>query len=190
MYVIKARTHGCVRNDSETHSTGVTGLHSRLRWTCNPVTQSRAFHCHFAHIRAFSLYNFMYSYSLSPTQIISPRGQQMHSKINKLCKPWKLWPAYLLKLQRFVFWISMSVVNLCQNKSVPLPVVLLTSSAQGPSFLPQLSLGIRTWINDYTYCFSWMLFVLHYNMLMFSQCVLLNGSPGGWWLVIITCVIW
>ena len=26
MYVIKARTHGCVRNDSETHSTGVTGL--------------------------------------------------------------------------------------------------------------------------------------------------------------------
>ena len=29
MYVIKARTHGGVRNDSETHSTGVTGLHSR-----------------------------------------------------------------------------------------------------------------------------------------------------------------
>ena len=43
------REHGCVRNDSETHSTGVTGLHSRLRWSCNPVTQSRAFHCHFAH---------------------------------------------------------------------------------------------------------------------------------------------
>ena len=41
-----ARTHGCVRNDSETHSTGVTGLHSRLRRSCNPVTQSRAFHCH------------------------------------------------------------------------------------------------------------------------------------------------
>ena len=56
MYVIKARTHGCVRNDSETHSTGVTGLHSRLRRSCNPVTQSRAFHCHFAHTRAFSLY--------------------------------------------------------------------------------------------------------------------------------------
>ena len=56
MYVIKARTHGCVRNDSETHSTGVTGLHSGLRRSCNPVTQSRAFHCHFAHIRAFSLY--------------------------------------------------------------------------------------------------------------------------------------
>ena len=57
MYVIKARTHGCVRNDSETHSTGVTGLHSRLRRSCNPVTQSRAFHCHFAHTRAFSLYS-------------------------------------------------------------------------------------------------------------------------------------
>ena len=42
MYVIKARMHGCVRNDSETHSTGVTGLHSRLR-------------CHFAHTRVFSL---------------------------------------------------------------------------------------------------------------------------------------
>ena len=29
MDVIKARTHGCVRNDSETHSTGATGLHFR-----------------------------------------------------------------------------------------------------------------------------------------------------------------
>ena len=48
----------CVRNDSETHSTGVTGLHSRLRRSCNPVTQSRAFHCHFAHTRAFSLHTF------------------------------------------------------------------------------------------------------------------------------------
>ena len=56
MYAIKARTHGCMRNDSETHSTGVTGLHSRLRRSCNPVIQSRAFHCHFAHTRAFSLY--------------------------------------------------------------------------------------------------------------------------------------
>ena len=56
MYVIKARTHGCVRNDSETHETGVTGLHSRLRRSCNPVTQSRAFHCHFAHTRAFLPY--------------------------------------------------------------------------------------------------------------------------------------
>ena len=36
-----ARRHGWVRNDSETHSTGVTGLHSRLRRSCNPVTQSR-----------------------------------------------------------------------------------------------------------------------------------------------------
>ena len=45
MYVIKARTHRGVRNDSETHSTDVTGL----RRSCNPVTQSRAFHCHFAH---------------------------------------------------------------------------------------------------------------------------------------------
>ena len=59
MYVIKAKTHGCVRNDSETHSTGVTGLHSRLRRSCNPVTQSRAFHCHFAHTRAFSLYYYL-----------------------------------------------------------------------------------------------------------------------------------
>ena len=56
MYVIKARTHVCVWNDSETHSTGVTGLHSQLRRSCNPVTQSRVFHCHFAHTRAFSLY--------------------------------------------------------------------------------------------------------------------------------------
>ena len=47
MYVIKARMHGCVRNDSETHSTGVTGLHSQLRRLCNPVTQSSVFHCHF-----------------------------------------------------------------------------------------------------------------------------------------------
>ena len=43
----------CVRNDSETHSTGVTGL------PCNPVTQSHAFHCHFAHTRAFWLYYFL-----------------------------------------------------------------------------------------------------------------------------------
>ena len=59
MYVIKARMHGCVRNDSETHSTGVYELHSRLRRSCNPVTQSRAFHCHFAHTRAFSLYSII-----------------------------------------------------------------------------------------------------------------------------------
>ena len=57
MYVIKARTHGGVRDDSETHSTDVTGLHSRLRRSWHPVTQSRAFHCHFAHSRAFSLYS-------------------------------------------------------------------------------------------------------------------------------------
>ena len=30
-------------------------LHSRLRRSCNPITQSRAFHCHFAHTHAFSL---------------------------------------------------------------------------------------------------------------------------------------
>ena len=55
MYVIKVRAPGCVRNDSEKHSTGVTGLHFQLRRSCNPITQSRAFHCHFAHTRAFSL---------------------------------------------------------------------------------------------------------------------------------------
>ena len=59
MCVIKARTHGCLRNDRETHSTGVTGLHSRLCRSCDPVTQSRAFHCHFAHTRAFSLYKLI-----------------------------------------------------------------------------------------------------------------------------------
>ena len=53
--VIKARMHGCVQNYSKTHSTGVTGLHSRVRRSCNQVTQSRAFHCHFAHTHAFSL---------------------------------------------------------------------------------------------------------------------------------------
>ena len=58
MCVIKARTHGCVRNDSETHSIGVTGLHSRLRQSCNPVTQTRAFYCHFIHTHAFSLYDW------------------------------------------------------------------------------------------------------------------------------------
>ena len=42
-----------VCDDSEMHSTGVTGLHSRLRHSCNPVTQSRAIHCHFAHTREF-----------------------------------------------------------------------------------------------------------------------------------------
>ena len=79
MYVIKARTHVCVRNDSETHSTGVTGLHS----------QSRAFHCHFAHTRAFSLYNksrgiyhkgyiyihiyiYMYTYMIRPFDQLRP----------------------------------------------------------------------------------------------------------------------
>ena len=55
MCVIKARTHGCVRNVSEMHSTGVTGLHSRQ--SCSPVTQSRAFHCHFPHTHTFSLYH-------------------------------------------------------------------------------------------------------------------------------------
>ena len=45
----------CAQFHSETHSTGVTGLHSRLRRSCNPVTQSCAFHCHFAHTHAFSL---------------------------------------------------------------------------------------------------------------------------------------
>ena len=62
MYVIKARRHGCVQNDSETYLTGVTGLHSQLRRSCNPVTQSCAFHCHFAHICAFSLYCLNNSY--------------------------------------------------------------------------------------------------------------------------------
>ena len=36
-----ARTHGCVRNGSETHSTGVTGLHSRR----TPI-HSRFYHTH------------------------------------------------------------------------------------------------------------------------------------------------
>ena len=49
MCVIKAGTHWCVRNDIETHSTGVTGLHSQWSRLCNPVTQSLVFHCHFAH---------------------------------------------------------------------------------------------------------------------------------------------
>ena len=53
--VIKARAHGCVRNDRETHSTGVTGFYSRRRRSCNPVTQSRAFQSHFAHTHALSL---------------------------------------------------------------------------------------------------------------------------------------
>ena len=61
MCVIKARTHECVQN---THSTGVIGSHSRLRGSCNQVTQSRAFHCHFAHSRALSLfYMYMYIYT-------------------------------------------------------------------------------------------------------------------------------
>ena len=38
----------------------VTGLHSWLRRSCNPVTQSRAFHCHFAHTRAFSIFSQTY----------------------------------------------------------------------------------------------------------------------------------
>ena len=58
--MIKARTDGCVRNDRETHSTGVTGLHSRLCPSYNPVTQSRAFHCHFAHTHALSLYTTLF----------------------------------------------------------------------------------------------------------------------------------
>ena len=38
MYVIKVRAPACVRNDSEKHSTGVTGLHFQLRRSCNPIT--------------------------------------------------------------------------------------------------------------------------------------------------------
>ena len=61
--MIKARTHGFVQNDSRTHSPGVTGLHSRLRQSCNPVTQSRAFHSHFApthpHAPVLSRYTVM-----------------------------------------------------------------------------------------------------------------------------------
>ena len=34
-------------------------LDSRLRRSCNPVTQSHAFHCHFAHSHTFSLYGFI-----------------------------------------------------------------------------------------------------------------------------------
>ena len=34
------------------------GLHSRLRRSCNPITQSRAFHCHFTHTSGFSLYSY------------------------------------------------------------------------------------------------------------------------------------
>ena len=34
MGVIKAMSYGCVQNDSETHYTGVTGLHPRLRHSC------------------------------------------------------------------------------------------------------------------------------------------------------------
>ena len=56
MYVMKARMPRCVQNYSETHSTGVTGLHSWLRRSHNPVTQSIVFHCHFAHTCAFLLY--------------------------------------------------------------------------------------------------------------------------------------
>ena len=45
-------------------------LHSRLRRSCNPVTQSRAFHCNFAHTRAFSLYKFLtYLFGISHSKI-------------------------------------------------------------------------------------------------------------------------
>ena len=55
MCVIKARGHGRVQNDSETHSISVTWLHSWLCLLCSPVTQSRVFHFHFAHTHVFSL---------------------------------------------------------------------------------------------------------------------------------------
>ena len=47
MCVITARTHGCVRNDSETHSTGVTGLHSRRFRAHTCVLAIMLHHCSF-----------------------------------------------------------------------------------------------------------------------------------------------
>ena len=38
MYVIKARTHGCVQKDSEMHPTGVTGLQSSNTVSCVSLT--------------------------------------------------------------------------------------------------------------------------------------------------------
>ena len=107
MYLIKARARGCVQNDSETHSTGVTGLHSQLRRSCNPVTQSRAFHCHFAHTRAFSLYahthQLMFSSNCPVSEIINIYKVAINITMTSWWAPWRLKsPALRLFTQPFI----------------------------------------------------------------------------------------
>ena len=58
VYVIKARTSGCLRFDSETPSTGWSGLQAQLHRLCIPVPRSGAFHCPVAPTRVFSLFQY------------------------------------------------------------------------------------------------------------------------------------
>ena len=55
----------------------VTGLHSWLRRSCDPVTQYRAFHCHFAHTRAFSILSQTYCVQ---TQLRWPLYNEFYTK--------------------------------------------------------------------------------------------------------------
>ena len=55
-----ARTHGCARNDSETHETALLDCTTGEAGSAIQQHQSSAFHCHFAHTRAFSLLSHTY----------------------------------------------------------------------------------------------------------------------------------
>ena len=69
----KVKTH-MSGNESNTHSTGVTGLHSCLRRSYNPVTQFGVFHTH-AHTHAFILavlpHTFLFNhYDICPLDLV------------------------------------------------------------------------------------------------------------------------
>ena len=120
MCVINARTHGCVRNDSETHPTGATGLHDRRGRECNPVTQTRAFRCHFAHTHAFTLYKRWYCIQHIDSLLRQLRGTYVQITMPSVCsqvgQDWSLeisairWPPKL--------WLLLSKIDICVSERI------------------------------------------------------------------------
>ena len=76
-----ARTHWCVRNDSETHKTVLLDCTTGEAGSAIQLHQSSAFHCHFAHTCAFSLLSHTYCVQTELRWLLSNEWKDTRSYI-------------------------------------------------------------------------------------------------------------